>query len=284
MQGEEKEGGISVFLTSENIRNGWTEMKKDTRWLISFVISILLFLVVPWFKIIFLLAVFLHIPVFIYGILEIQNCFFCKAYCHNKKKSSECSLTFDGGPDPRFTLQLLDLLDKYNFKATFFVVARKAQEYPEIVREYGKRGHCIACHDLDNRMTMHFRFYKKLVWEIGEAQRIIKEITGKKTLLYRPPVGLTNPHLHKALKDLNMECIGWSSSVRDGGNRFPKTFTHLPELARPGSVILLHDTLPVNNSSGLYLKNLEKLFIRIQETGLKPVTVDSLFGLTAYSL
>ncbi|MBN1602421.1 MAG: polysaccharide deacetylase family protein [Chitinispirillaceae bacterium] len=258
-------------------------MKKDTRWLISFVISIVLLLVVPWFKLIFLFATILHIPVFIYGILEIQNCFFCKAHCHNKKKSSECSLTFDGGPDPQFTPHILDLLKKYNFKATFFVAAKIAQAYPEIIRECIKQGHCIACYDLDYKMALNFRLYKRLVREIGEAQRIIKEITGKKPLLYRPPVGLTNRNLRKALKDLSMECIGWSSSVRDGGNRFPKTFTHLPELARPGSVILLHDMLPANNSSELYLKNLEKLFIRIQETGLKPVTVDSLFELTAYS-
>jgi peptidoglycan/xylan/chitin deacetylase (PgdA/CDA1 family) len=257
-------------------------MKKDTRWYISFVLSVLLFIFVPWFKLLFLFATVLHIPVFIYGIIEIQNCFFCNAHCHNRKKSGECSLTFDDGPDPQFTPRILDLLDKYNFKATFFVVAGKARMYPEIVRECLMRGHCIACHDLDHKLTSNFRRYKGLKRDIGEAQRIIAEITGKKPLLYRPPVGLTNPHLRKALKDLNMECIGWSSSVRDGGNRFPKTFAHLPELARPGSVILLHDTLPVNNSSGLFLEYLEKLFIGIQDKGLRPVTVDSLFELAAY--
>lgn len=257
-------------------------MKKDTRWLISFILSILLLIFLPWFKLLFLIIAFFHIPAFIYGIIEIQNGFFCNAHCHNKKRTKECALTFDDGPDPSFTPQILDLLDKYNFKATFFVVAKKAQEHPELVMECLKRGHCIACHDLDHKVTANFRMYKGMFREIGEAQKIIGEIIGKKPRLYRPPVGLTNPHLRGALRDLDMECIGWSGSVRDGGNRFPKTFKHLPELARPGSVILLHDTLPVNNTSGIYLEHLEKLFIRIREKELSAVTVDSLFDLNAY--
>lgn len=259
-------------------------MKKDTRWLISFILSILLFIFLPWFNLLFLIIAFFHIPAFIYGIIEIQNCFFCNAHCHNKKKPAECALTFDDGPDPSFTPQILDLLDKYNFKATFFVVAKKTLAYPEIVRDCLRRGHCIACHDFDHKVTSNFRMYKSMFREIGEAQKIIGDIIGKTPRFYRPPVGLTNPHLRGALRDLDMECIGWSGSVRDGGNRFPKTFSHLPELARPGSVILLHDTLPVNNTSRIYLESLEKLFVRIREKGLRPVTVDALFDLHAYKI
>jgi peptidoglycan/xylan/chitin deacetylase (PgdA/CDA1 family) len=257
-------------------------MRKDTRWLISFILSIALFIVVPWFKLVFLIAAFFHIPVFIYGIIEIQNCFFLNAYCHNKKKAHECALTFDDGPDPQFTPRILDLLDRYNFKATFFVVAEKAKLYPEIVKECLKRGHRIACHDLDHKITSNFRRYKSLFREIGEAQRILKDIIGKTPRLYRPPVGLTNPHIRRALKDLDMECIGWSSSVRDGGNRFTTTYKHFPEMARPGSAILLHDTLPKDNAAEIYLENLEQLFKKIREKGLHTVPVDSLFDLVAY--
>jgi peptidoglycan/xylan/chitin deacetylase (PgdA/CDA1 family) len=257
-------------------------MRKDTRWLISFILSFILFIVVPWFKLLFLIAALFHIPVFIYGIIEIQNCFFLNAHCHNRKKNRECALTFDDGPDPQFTPRILDILDKYNFKATFFVVARKAMLHPEIIKECVKRGHCIACHDLDHKITSNFRRYKGLFREIGEAQAILKEIIGKTPRLYRPPVGLTNPHIRPALRDLDMECIGWSSSVRDGGNRFTSTYKHLPELARPGSAILLHDTLPTDNAAEIYLENLEKLFMKIRVVGLTPVTIDKLFDLAAY--
>jgi peptidoglycan-N-acetylglucosamine deacetylase len=114
------------------------------------------------------------------------------------------------------------------------------------------------------------------------AQKIIETLIGRAPRFYRPPVGLSNPHLRKALINLQMKCVGWSSSVRDAGNRHPHTFKHFHLMARPGSVILLHDVLPKLELKDLYFVELEKLFIQIRKKGLTSVTVDKLFTEEAY--
>ena len=72
----------------------------------------------------------------------------------------------------------------------------------------------------------------------------IKNIIGKKPLLYRPPVGLMNPHVPGVLKKFNMRCIGWSKSAGEAGNRRLAKINKISTLAGAGEVILLHDTLP----------------------------------------
>lgn len=258
-------------------------MSKDKVWALSFGLSFLLWVIFPQYRIFFTVILLMHIPVLIWGIIDLRNCFFCKAYFHKAGENKQLALTFDDGPDPNCTPKVLDLLDKYDFHATFFVIAEKAERYPEICQEIVKRGHTIGCHDLNHSFLSNFRFTKQMTREIGTAQQIIKSIIGKTPLLYRPPVGLSNPHLRRALRELNMKCIGWSSSVRDAGNRRIHTFRYFHLMARPGSVILLHDVLPKPGTEELYFMELEKLFIQIQQDNLTSVTVDMLFQEDAYS-
>lgn len=256
---------------------------KAFRWLVSFLVFLFLTIAIPQYRYLFLAFLLLHIPVLIWGIIDIRNSFFCPAFCHKKGEKTAIALTFDDGPDPQITPQILELLGRFGYTATFFVIARKAERHPEIIHRIIDEGHTIACHDLDHRYTSNFRLTAAMVREIGEAREILRRITGKTVRLYRPPVGLTNPHLKAALEKLDMECIGWSGSVRDGGNRFRKTFRLIPELARPGSVVLLHDTIPDPEIRDEFLVQLEKLFLSIREKSLIPSPVYSIFGLKPYS-
>lgn len=257
-------------------------MRKDIFWYISISAALILWFLIPQYRLLFLILVLLHIPVFIWGIIDLRNCFFCKSLCHKKGEQKLLALTFDDGPDPKCTLQVLDLLDKYNLKATFFLVASNVLKYPDIAREIVRRGHVAGCHDLTHSLNCNFRFGSKMIREIGEAQSVIESVIGKKTRFYRPPVGLSNPHLGGALKKLNMQCVGWSSSVRDAGNRRLKTFRNFYLMSRPGSVILLHDTMPVDSHKGVYFTELEKLFKKITDDNYTSVSVDKLFSETPY--
>ncbi len=245
-------------------------------------VFLLLWAIFPQYRVFSLTLLLMHIPVLIWGIIDIRNSFFCQAFCHKNGEQSSLALTFDDGPDPEITPEILDLLKKFGYTATFFLIAKRAERYPDLVKRIIDEGHTIACHDLDHRYTCNFRLTAAMVRDISAARDILKKISGKTVQLYRPPVGLTNPHLNTALKKLNMECIGWSGSVRDGGNRFPKTFHLIPELARPGSVILLHDTVPVPEYKSDFLIQLENLFISIQEKKLRTASLQSLFSLQPY--
>jgi peptidoglycan/xylan/chitin deacetylase (PgdA/CDA1 family) len=257
-------------------------MSKDTQWAISLCIFFLLWLLFPIYRVITTITLLLHIPIVIWGVVNLRNGFFCKVIFQKKGEKHLLALTFDDGPDPACTPIVLDLLDKYNFKGTFFVIGAKAEIYPELCKEIIQRGHVIGCHDLNHSITSNFRLSKQMTREIGVAQAIIESIIDKKPLLYRPPVGLSNPHLRSALTTLQMKCIGWSDSVGDAGNRRSHTFKYFYLMSKPGSVLLLHDVLPKPEHKELFFKELEKLFVQIQEDNFSSVTVDNLFSEQAY--
>ena len=121
-----------------------------------------------------------------------------------------------------------------------------------------------------------------MVAEIGEACSIITAVIGKTPRLYRPPVGLSNPHVRTALEELDMECIGWNRSLGDGGNRFTGKLNRMPALARAGSVIMLHDCLPDARNRDIFLKNLRALCEHMKARELVCVGVGELFGVAAY--
>jgi peptidoglycan/xylan/chitin deacetylase (PgdA/CDA1 family) len=251
-------------------------------WLVSFTIILLLLFIFPSQKLYFATILVLHIPVFVFGIVNIRYNFFLKSYYFNKKKQTLCALTFDDGPDEKLTPAILDILDRYDFKATFFVIATKVEKHPQIVQEIIKRGHTIGCHDLTHSINSNFRMTSAMIKEIGAAQSIIEKYTGKKTALYRPPVGLSNPHLVKALKYLHMKCVGWKESVRDAGNRRINTFDKFYTLAKPGSVILMHDCMPDITCMDLFLREFVKLCETMKRKGFVSVTVDELLEVDAY--
>jgi peptidoglycan/xylan/chitin deacetylase (PgdA/CDA1 family) len=223
-----------------------------------------------------------HAAVLAWGIADMRIRFFGRVYVRNKAKSSSVALTFDDGPDPAITPDILRLLARHGLKATFFVVAREAERYPEIVREAFAQGHTIACHDLTHSPWANFRSFGRMLREIGEAQRIVAAVIGREPLLYRPPVGLMNPSVIPVLDRLSMACIGWSRAAREGGNRIRRKLYSIARLASPGEVILLHDCLPKAECKELLMEQFAELFGNITRAGLKAETVDEFFSLPPY--
>lgn len=253
-------------------------MRKCEFWSLSFLAGILGTLIFSRLREVFITVSVLHIPIFIWGISSIRSGFFgpVKYKCDDRRR---LALTFDDGPDPAVTPKILDLLDKYNLKATFFVIGKKAARYPLLVKDSFDRGHSIASHDLTHSYFSNLRLSKQMAKEILESQRIIESIIGKKPLLYRPPVGLTNPHLFKALSSLGMTCIGWNCRVRDCGNKRVSRFSKFPSLAVAGSVVLLHDCAPSDDNIDTFFYYLEDLFITMENNGLSSTTVEDFFGI-----
>ncbi|MCL6638327.1 MAG: polysaccharide deacetylase family protein [Firmicutes bacterium] len=101
------------------------------------------------------------------------------------------ALTFDDGPDPRYTPQILEILGRYQVKACFFVVGRQARAYPELVRQIVKAGHEIGNHGFAHRIAW-FLTPLATTREIGETDRAIEELTGQKAIYCRPAWGLFN--------------------------------------------------------------------------------------------
>jgi Predicted xylanase/chitin deacetylase len=257
-------------------------MTPYTTWTCLSIFTCVAYFLFPEYREVICVLVCALLAVFVRGIISIRSNFFCKALCNKPGETEILCLTFDDGPDPGLTSNVLELLGRYGFTATFFVVGNKAANHPEIVKKAFDLGHTIACHDLSHSNFSNFRMSRALLRDISASQNIIEGIIGKKPLLYRPPIGLINPHVPGVLKQLNMQCIGWNKSVRDAGNRRGKRFKVIPKLAQPGSIILLHDCLPKQKLKMDFLEHLEKLLQAIKKKGLRAVGVGELLDLKVY--
>ena len=99
------------------------------------------------------------------------------------------ALTFDDGPDPEHTPRILDMLDEGNAKAVFFVIARKAEQYPEVVKQIAARGHTVGVHSYGHDRLLSLRLTSTIRADLGRCIEIIESITGTRPTLFRPPVG-----------------------------------------------------------------------------------------------
>ncbi|MES2440132.1 MAG: polysaccharide deacetylase family protein [Verrucomicrobiota bacterium] len=159
----------------------------------------------------------------------------------------EILITIDDGPDPRDTPLLLDLLDRHQTKAIFFMIGEKVRAHPDLVREVVKRGHEIGNHTLTHPQAS---FWCASTWrtrrEIEGCQKIIEEITGKRPRWFRAPVGHRNLFTHPIAGALGLRVMAWNRRGYDAVEKDPaKVLARiLPDLS-PGDIVLLHEATPI---------------------------------------
>lgn len=124
------------------------------------------------------------------------------------------ALTFDDGPDPVYTPQVLAILRSYGVKGTFFLVTGKARKYPDVVQAILAAGHHVACHGL-NHAPHTLLTRSGTAREVMSAAEILAEITGRWPKYYRPPWGLLNRWTVQAVRAADMEVVLWSCDSRD---------------------------------------------------------------------
>ena len=189
------------------------------------------------------------------------------------------ALTFDDGPEPAATPKILELLEKYNAPATFFVIGEKAQRHPELMRDILARGHDVGNHSFRHDVFLMLRSRKKIAAEICMAQQALNAC-GIKPLVFRPPVGITNPLLGSILKKYGLLCVNFSCRGFDAGNRRCKGLAErILKKVRPDDIILLHDCMPHGDGSvDIWLQEIEAILAGLREKNLAPVPLEQLIG------
>ncbi|WP_410772564.1 polysaccharide deacetylase family protein [Fontibacillus sp. BL9] len=189
------------------------------------------------------------------------------------------ALTFDDGPDTVYTPQLLDLLKRYDAKATFFVVGSNAEKHPDLLKRMHEEGHLIGIHNYVHKTNwlMGPAAVKK---QIQKTSKIIQDVTGDKTNYYRPPWGIVN--LFDFAKRDDTQIVLWSAMfsdwrVRIGADRLTK---RMMKKLRGGEVFLLHDcgaTLGANSGApGEMLVALERVLKEAEKRKLRSIRVDEM--------
>ena len=181
--------------------------------------------------------------VLVYGSASIHSGFYVKAVC--KRDDEAVSLTFDDGPDPEMTPKVLEVLRRHGVKATFFVIGEKVQAHPEIVRQIVEEGHSIGSHSWSHDWRTNLGFAIEHSEQIRKALLAIKDACGVTSGMYRPPMGVTTPHLRTAVRWTRVKVIGWNVRSFDTVMKRSREEVAAKVIAktRPGSIILLHDRL-----------------------------------------
>ncbi|TSE05355.1 polysaccharide deacetylase family protein [Aquimarina algiphila] len=199
------------------------------------------------------------------------NYFLTSFISSNSIISKKIALTFDDGPHPELTYSILDVLDRFNAKATFFCIGKQIEKYPEVLKEIAKRGHAIGNHSYSHSNFIDFSSQRKWLEEIRKTDSIIKKSIGESSNLFRPPFGVTTPNLAKAIKETKHHVIGWDNRSFDTVLK-NKTLVlkRIVKHISPGGIILFHDTQP----NTVYV--LERLLIHLKQHQFEAVTINNL--------
>jgi len=198
---------------------------------------------------------------------------------HSYKNITEnwVSITFDDGPNQEITPKILELLNKYEAKATFFCIGKHVEGHPEIVKDIIATGHSIGNHTYSHSKSFGFFSSEKVKGELLRTKSVVKNLTGLEMNLYRPAFGVTNPMIGKAVEQLELKSIGWNIRSLDTTPRSEEmVFKRITAKLSKGDIILLHDT------SEKAVVVLERLLVFLKEKNLRSVTVDRLLEIEAY--
>jgi len=196
----------------------------------------------------------------------------------------QLALTFDDGPNPAVTPLLLNLLDRYNAKATFFMIGRFVRECPELAKEVAIRGHLIGNHT-QTHPNLFWKRPRAIRSELQQCQSSLQDAVGAAAKVFRPPYGLRNPWVVGTARELGMQTVMWTLLPGDWREKSVEWLTarmrpithHAQDSSNrtAGDVLCLHDGAHrhLNGDRNRTLKALEYWLPRWRDLGLKFVTI-----------
>ena len=159
-----------------------------------------------------------------------------------RKSDGRFALTFDDGPDPRYTPRISEYLAEQGHRATFFVLGRSVATHPEIAAQLLADGHEVANHGDDHRL-LALSPPSTVRAQITATERAVQHATGSlPARLFRAPHGVRSPWLAVTLRQLGYRLCGWDGHVFDTSRPGVRVIVErVTELLAPGAVVLLHD-------------------------------------------
>lgn len=211
------------------------------------------------------------------GTLFLRLGMFADVTWRGPKDARGVALTFDDGPSPEHTPKILDLLDAAGVRATFFVIGRKAERHPELVRAIRARGHAVGVHGFAHDRLFSLRSPRFVREDLGRAVAVLEEITGEPPVLFRPPIGHTSARIAKVAGELGLACVGWSVRGVDGlrGARPERVAARVVPKLRDGAIVLLHDAAERDDFKPASLEALPRILAAMERKNLPGVTVEA---------
>jgi peptidoglycan-N-acetylglucosamine deacetylase len=188
------------------------------------------------------------------------------------------ALTFDDGPNPAVTPQLLDLLARYKAKATFFLIGRHVRAFPAIAKEIAARGHAIGNHT-ESHPSLALLSSARVTEELDRCDEAILGSAEVKPRWIRPPYGYRGPLLNGiVMRRGNAGVAMWSAMARDWKKQGAEAVIQRLRRARGGDIVLLHDGdhRVLQGDRGHVVKAMEYWLPRWKDAGLRFASMDEI--------
>ena len=193
--------------------------------------------------------------------------------------SGQIAFTFDDGPHPKNTLNIVEILEEYEGQGTFFMTGENISNYRSIAKEISDRGHLLGNHTFSHPHAL-FTGRGKLEDEIKRSKDILEEITGEANRYFRPPYGFITLPLLNICRKLELSIVLWNSNSKDYRRKpAEQVVKRIENKIMPGSIMLFHEcnfrdkSIDYSNSINALKSTLETAILK----GLKPVTIESMF-------
>ncbi|MBK8609621.1 MAG: polysaccharide deacetylase family protein [Chitinophagaceae bacterium] len=224
----------------------------------------------------FLLLIAYSLIVF-WGCYYVGSNFFIKITCKAETDKKEIAISFDDGPAANYTSQILQILKAENVPATFFCIGNRIAGNEHLLKQIHENGHLIGNHSFSHHFWFDMYPAKKMLDDMKQMDAEMLRVIGKKPKLFRPPYGVTNPNLKKAIISGGYTPVGWSvrsldTVIRDEQKLLNKVNAEI----QPGAVFLFHDT------SEATLKILPAFIQEVKKSGYNFIPLDKLLALKPY--
>lgn len=241
------------------------------------IVSVLAFRSTLWLYVVSVLLLIAYLSISFYGSYFIQANYFTDILHHGNRQQKKIALTFDDGPQPVFTSQVLDILKQKQVPALFFLIGRNINGNEADVLRMNTEGHIVGNHSYSHNYWFSLKRSANMLSDIKKCDTEIERVCQKRPKLFRPPYGVTNPMVALAMKLGKYTGIGWSLRSYDTNAKDPdvllnKILTNI----KNGDVILLHEwgehTIAI----------LPQLIDKSRKLGFEFVRADELLGVEAY--
>ncbi len=226
----------------------------------------------------FIALILLYTAVLFYGSFYIRSNFFLKTYSGAYTNEKTIALSFDDGPSAEFTPQILQILRAYNTTASFFLIGENVEEQPALTKQIVEEGHLVGNHSFYHSNWFDLQHSEKMIEEMQQTHQLVHQLTGKQMNWFRPPYGVTNPNVKKAVAAMKYRSIGWNVRSLDTMIKdHTKLLERLKRMIKPGAIILLHDTQKVT------VEVLPHLIQYVKAEGYEIAGLDKLLDLQPYN-
>lgn len=223
-------------------------------------------------------GVLIHLSILYYGVVTITAAYFVPAL--NKADTNEkiVALSFDDGPHPTNTPKILDALKSAYAPASFFVIGKNIAGNEHLLYRAKNEGHLVGNHSFCHDFWFDMYSTRKMLDDMRKGDDAIAGAIGEKPVIFRPPYGITNPNLKRAIKKGKYLTIGWSVRSLDTTTKDKeKLLSRITDRLKPGDIILLHDSMDHTTDM------LPEIINAIREKGFTIKGIDEMLNISAYA-